>query len=60
MHKKPLRCPSHQSPLPCPQTPLWPHLPLPQRRQCHDLITQLLLRVIHSERSKEKSHERQD
>jgi hypothetical protein len=60
MHKNPLHCPSHPIPLPRATTPLWPQLPLPQRRQCHDLITQLLISVIHSERSQETRHERQD
>jgi hypothetical protein len=60
MHKNPLHCPSPPPPRPCATPPLWPQLPLTQRRQCHDLITQLVLSVIHSERSKEKSHERQD
>jgi hypothetical protein len=60
MHKNPLQCPSPPLPLPCAKRPLWLQLPLTQRRQCHDLIIQLLICVIHSERSKEKRHERQD
>jgi hypothetical protein len=60
MHKNPRRSLSPQRPLPLANTPLWHQLPLLQRRQCHDLLTQLLITVIHSEPSEEKHHERQD
>jgi hypothetical protein len=60
MHKNPLRVQSSPTPLPLATDPLWPQLPIAHRRQCHDLITELLLHVIHSESSKEKNDERQD
>jgi hypothetical protein len=34
--------------------------PHPQRRQCHELLTQLLAQVIHGESIQERSHEHQD
>lgn len=33
---------------------------LPQCHLCHELLTELLICVIHSELSQESSHERQD
>jgi hypothetical protein len=60
MHEHPLHGPSPPMLRPCAKAPLWPQRPLPQRRQWHDLITPLLIRVIHTARRKEKSHERHD
>ena len=60
MPKNPLRLPATPSPLACASDHLWHQLPLPQRRQCHDLITELLMRFIYSDMSQEKSHEQQD
>jgi hypothetical protein len=60
MHKNPRPYLSPQSPLPLANAPRWHQLPRLQRRQCHDLLTQLLITVIHSQPSEEKSHERQD
>jgi hypothetical protein len=60
MHKKPLRCPSPQPPPPCVQAPIWLQLPLPQRHQCPELITPLLISVMPGEPREENKHERQD
>ena len=60
MHKNPLCLPVQQRPRPVTNAPVWEQLPIPHRCQCHELITQLLLSVIHSECSEEYSHERQD
>ncbi len=51
-----------QAPLPpvtVPPDPLHPIAP-PQRHPCHELLTELLICVIHSELSQENNHERQD
>jgi hypothetical protein len=60
MHKNPRRSLAPQSTPPLANVPLWHQLPILHRRQCHDLLTQLLITVIHSEPSEEKSDERQD
>ena len=43
MPKSPLRHPLPQDPLPLPIHPSGSSCPEPQRQQCHDLITQLLI-----------------
>ena len=51
-----------QAPLP-PVTvaPAPPHsIAPPQRHPCHELLTELLICVIHSELSQESNHERQN
>jgi hypothetical protein len=45
---------------PCVHPAVWQQLPDSQRRQCHELLTQLLAQVIHGESSQERSHEHQD
>jgi hypothetical protein len=60
MPKSPLCLQSTLINLPYASDHLWQQLPLTQRRQCHDLITELLIRLIHSDASQENSHEPQD
>jgi hypothetical protein len=60
MPKSPLRLQVTPIPLAGASDPLWQQLPLPQRRQCHDLITELLIRLIYSDVRQENSHEHQD
>lgn len=60
MPKNPLRHQPQQSPGPLVHHTVWLQLPAGQRRECHELITQLLIAVIHSEQHKEHPHERQD
>jgi hypothetical protein len=60
MPKSPLRLQSTPITLSWTSDHLWHQLPLPQRRQCQDLITELLMRLIYSDASQENSHEQQD
>ena len=60
MPKSPLRLQSTPINLPFASDHLWQQLPLTQRRQCHDLITELLMRLISSDASQENSHEQHD
>jgi hypothetical protein len=60
MHISPRSLPPTPSQLPCAHPTVWQQLPDPQRRQCHELLTQLLAQVIHGESSQERSHEQQD
>ena len=60
MHQSLFRLPPQQEQLLMATLNLWQRLPAPQRQQCHELIAQLLLAVVHSTSSKESSHERQD
>ena len=45
--------------LPLSNQTVWQQLPLDTQQDCHDLITQLLIHVIHSPSSKESDHEPQ-
>ena len=60
MPKSPLCLQATPIPLSCASDHLWQQRPLPQRRQCHDLITELLMRLISSDASQENSHEQHD
>jgi hypothetical protein len=60
MHTSPQSLPLSPSQPPCAHFTVWPQLPDPQRRQCHELLTQLLAQVMHSTSSQERSHEHQD
>ena len=60
MPKSPLCLQATPIPLSCASDHLWQQLPLTQRRQCHDLITERLMRLIYSDASQENSHEQQD
>ena len=59
MYQSPL---SRQAPsVPLAVAPDPPHPIAPsQRHPCHELLTELLICVIHSELSQESNHERQD
>ena len=59
MHQSPLCLRPSPIPLAVANDPSWPP-PLPQHHPCRELLTELLIRVIHSELSEESSHERQD
>jgi NifQ len=60
MPKSPLHLQATPITLACASDHLWQQLPLPQRRQCHDLLTELLIRLIYSDVTQENSHEQQD
>jgi hypothetical protein len=60
MHTSPRSLHSTPSQPPCAHPTVWQQLPDPQRRQCHELLTQLLAQVIHGESIQERSHEHQD
>jgi hypothetical protein len=60
MHQSLFRLHPQQDQLPMATLSLWQRLPALQRQQCHELIAQLFLAVVHSKVSKESSHERQD
>ncbi len=49
MHPSPRSLHATPSQPPCAHPPVWPQLPDPQRRQWHELLTQLLAQVIHGE-----------
>jgi hypothetical protein len=57
MHKSSLNLHPQQSPLPMANAPVWQQLPMPQRCQCHEVLTQLLIAVSQNEPSEEKRHE---
>jgi hypothetical protein len=60
MPTSPQYLPPPQSQRPCANATVWQPLPEPQRRQGHELLTQLLTQVMHGEASQERSHEHQD
>ena len=60
MPTNPRSLPLSPSQRPCANPTVWQQLPDPQRRQCHELLTQLLTQVMHGESSQERSHEHQD
>jgi hypothetical protein len=60
MPKSPLCLQATPITLACASEHLWQQLPLLQRRQCHDLLTELLIRLISSDVTQETSYEHQD
>jgi hypothetical protein len=60
MHTSPRSLDPTPSQPPCVHPIVWHQLPDPQRRQCHELLTQLLAQVMHGASSQERSHEHQD
>lgn len=60
MHKSPLDRQAHQINLPFANHPVWKQLPDVKRQACRDLITELLLHVIHHELSEDLNHDSQD
>lgn len=60
MHQNPLHLPTHQINLPFANHSIWEQLPDAKRQACRELITELLIRVIHSEPNEEPNHESQD
>jgi hypothetical protein len=60
MHTSPRDLYLPQSQRPCAPPTVWQQRPEPQRRPCHELLTQLLTQVMHGESSQERSHEHQD
>ena len=60
MHKNLPPLPPPQAAVPCPNHPVWHHLPPDKRQQCHELMAQLLIHVSHSTPSEECNHEHQD
>ena len=59
MPQSPLCLQAQPTPLAIPNHPIQPP-PIHHPQPCHELLTELLIRVMHSELSEESSHERQD
>lgn len=60
MHKSLRHLQPQQGILPLTPNLVWQQLPTARRQQCHELIAQLLIHVIHSAPSEEHNHEQQD
>ncbi len=60
MPQNPLHLQAHQINLPFANHPIWKQLPEAKRQACRELITELLIHVIHSELNEDLNHESQD
>ena len=60
MHQSPLDLQPHQINLPFANPPIWNQLPVVERQACRELITELLLHVIHHELSEDRNDDDQD